>query len=331
VARTTLFVWDLQRGRPKGGERSIMRGCGLAFLIALAGVVSCGGVSVIKDSPESGTAGGASSGPFTGLGGSVVIGPTTSSSEEGIGNNYSRACILSRLPALPDGGDAGAENEDTDAAPDALSVEGPEGGLAIPPSTGPLTVLVIMDKSGSMSTNWDQRSRWQVANEAFSKAIEGVLDNLTIGAILFPQPDGCSVAPLSSGKQFAFEPGRSFAEHWQATLSTRAPQGSTPLGRAFQEADFHIEKACNDGLLDGRFRVIILTDGEPTCSEDPDLFTRLPREWRLLGIHTLVFGLPGSQSAADLLDAIAGSGGTSHYKAADTPGALDMGFYAAVR
>jgi hypothetical protein len=77
--------------------------------------------------------------------------------------------------------------------------------------------------------------------------------------------------------------------------------------------------------------VIILTDGEPTCGEDPDLFTRLPREWRLLGVKTLVFGLPGSQGAADLLNSIAGSGGTSSYKAADTPGALNQGFYAAVR
>ncbi len=189
-----------------------------------------------------------------------------------------------------------------------------------------------MDKSGSMAERWDERTKWQVVNEAFSKAIEGVLDNLTIGAILFPQPDGCNVAPLSSGQQFDFEPGKAFADHaWEATSGPRSPQGSTPLGRAFQEADFHIEKACNDGLLEGRFRVIILTDGQPTCSEDPDLFTRLPREWRLLGIHTLVFGLPGSQGAADLLDAIAGSGGSSHYKAADTPGALDTGFYAAVR
>jgi hypothetical protein len=303
---------------------------GVAFFIALAGVVSCGGVSVIKDAPESGTAG-PSSGPATGTGGTLVSGPTTSSSEETIGSNYSRACILSHLPVLPDGGLASADGGGADASDDAPGVEDPDSGLALPPSTGPLTVLVIMDKSGSMSTQWDERSRWQVANEAFSKAIEGVLDNLTIGAILFPEPDGCSVAPLSSGKQFDFEPGKSFAQHWQATASTRLPQGSTPLGRAFQEADFHIEKACNDGLLDGRFRVIILTDGEPTCSEDPDLFTRLPREWRALGIHTLVFGLPGSQGAADLLDTIAGSGGSSHYKPADTPGALDMGFYAAVR
>ena len=138
-----------------------------------------------------------------------------------------------------------------------------------------------MDKSGSMAERWDQRTKWQVTNEAFSKAIEGVLDNLTIGAILFPEPDGCSVAPLTSGKQFDFEPGKNFVARWEATAGSRSPQGSTPLGRAFQEADFHIEKACNDGLLDGHFRVIILTDGQPTCTEDPDLFTRLPREWRL--------------------------------------------------
>jgi hypothetical protein len=306
----------------------------LAWLLALGGVASCGGVSAVKIAPDAGAVdpGAGSGGPTTlGSSGSLVSGSPTSS-EDPVAPTYSRACILERLAKLPDASDeAAAAESDAASSADAAGVEGPEGGLAIPVSTKPLTVLVIMDKSGSMSEPWDGRSKWQVANEAFSKAIEGVLDNLTIGAILFPQPDGCNVAPLSSGKQFDFEPGKTFADHWQATADSRSPLGSTPLGRAFQEADIHVEKACNDGLLDGRFRVIILTDGQPTCSEDPDLFTRLPREWRLLGVQTLVFGLPGSQSAADLLDEIAGAGGSSHYKAPDTPGALDQGFYAAVR
>jgi len=303
----------------------------LTFLLAL-GALSCGGVSSVKVSPEAASSAATLPAP------SPLDSGAPSTTEDPVNSGYSRACILSRLAAIPDGGDAGdgsdeAATSESDAASsvDAPTVEGPDGGLSIPVSTGPLTVLVIMDKSGSMADKWDERTKWQVTNEAFSKAIEGVLDNLTIGAILFPEPDGCSVATLASGKQFDFEPGKDFVTRWEATAGSRSPQGSTPLGRAFQEADFHIEKACTDGLLEGHFRVIILTDGQPTCNEDPDLFTRLPREWRLLGIQTLVFGLPGSQSASDLLDAIAGSGGSSHYKAPDTQGALDMGFYAAVR
>jgi hypothetical protein len=304
----------------------------LTFLLALGGVLSCGGVSAVKVSPDAESSAATLPAPNQPDSGALAT------TESPVPSSYSRACILGRLAAIPDAGDAGdatdeaaATESDAASSADAPLVEGPESGLAIPVSTGPLTVLVIMDKSGSMAEGWDERTKWQVTNEAFSKAIEGVLDNLTIGAILFPEPDGCNVAPLSSGKQFDFEPGKDFVARWDATAGSRSPEGSTPLGRAFQEADFHIEKACNDGLLDGHFRVIILTDGQPTCTEDPDLFTRLPREWRLLGIQTLVFGLPGSQSAADLLDSIAGSGGSSHYKAPDTPGALDMGFYAAVR
>jgi hypothetical protein len=304
----------------------------LGFLLALGGVVSCGGVSAVKVAPEAGSSGSATSGST----GSLTTGSPSSSQDppqDPVATGNSRPCILGRLASLPDSGDASDDTSraDIDASPDEPAVEGPDGGLAIPVSTGPLTVLVIMDKSGSMAEKWDERTKWQVANEAFSKAIEGVLDNLTIGAILFPQPDGCGVAPLSSGQQFDFEPGKDFAARWESTAESRSPVGSTPLGHAFQEADFHIESACNAGLLDGHFRVIILTDGQPTCNEDPDLFTRLPREWRLLGIQTLVFGLPGSQSAADLLNEIAGVGGSGHYKAADTPGALDQGFYNAVR
>ena len=175
-------------------------------------------------------------------------------------------------------------------------VEGPDGGLAIPVSTGPLTVLVIMDKSGSMAERWDQRTKWQVTNEAFSKAIEGV-------STTSPLERFCSRSPTRAASHHSVVANSSTSS--RARTSSRvgrpapapeSPQGSTPLGRAFQEADFHIEKACNDGLLDGHFRVIILTDGQPTCTEDPDLFTRLPREWRLLGIQTLVFGLPGCRA-----------------------------------
>ncbi len=302
----------------------------LAFLLALLGGVSCGGVSAIQTTPDA-----ESSATTISATTGIVTGPSAVP-DDPISPAFSRPCILGRLAKVPDASDVGdgaapAVDNESDASADAPGVEGPDTGLAIPVSSGPLTVLVIMDKSGSMAEPWDARSKWQVANEAFSKAIEDILDNLTIGAILFPQPDGCGVAPLSSGQQFDFQPGKAFADRWQATAESRSPAGSTPLGRAFQEADLHIEKACNDGLLDGHFRVIILTDGQPTCGEDPELFTRLPKEWRLLGIQTLVFGLPGSQNAADLLDSIAGSGGSSHYKSPDTPGALDQGFYNAVR
>ena len=47
-----------------------------------------------------------------------------------------------------------------------------------------------------------ERTKWQVANESLMKAIEPVIDNLTLGTIFFPQPAGdCSVEPLETRSQ----------------------------------------------------------------------------------------------------------------------------------
>jgi hypothetical protein len=199
----------------------------LFFLLSLGGALSCGGVSKVKSEPDA-------TAPATqGSGGGLTLSPPSTDPVLIDGSAYDRSCILDRLAKIPDAGDAGDEAD----APDADSSDaGTEGGLALGASGQPLTVLVIMDKSGSMGEFWDERTKWQVANDAFAQAIEGVLDNLTIGAILFPEPDGCTVAPLSSGKQYDFEPGRAFSAHWQATAQTRSRTGKRRRKHARQAA-----------------------------------------------------------------------------------------------
>jgi Mg-chelatase subunit ChlD len=59
--------------------------------------------------------------------------------------------------------------------------------------------------------------------------------------------------------------------------------------------------------------VIVLTDGEPNCDTEPELLTMLPAHWNERGVKTHVLGLPGSDTAADLLNAIAEAGGTGEF------------------
>jgi hypothetical protein len=47
-----------------------------------------------------------------------------------------------------------------------------------------------------------------------------------------------------------------------------------------------IEKACQSGLIERRFRVVIVTDGVPNCGVDESTLASLPAEWNGLGIET---------------------------------------------
>ncbi|HEY3498050.1 MAG TPA: vWA domain-containing protein, partial [Polyangiaceae bacterium] len=254
-----------------------------------------GGAST--DGGESGTGGGSTSG-LSGSAGALVIdtssGGSTIAIPPGTGG------------MIESGGEAGAGGERVDLELGA----------------GDLTMLVVFDKSGSMAAGWDQRSKWQVANEAFMKAIADVLDNLTIGAIFFPIPGDCTVAELDSGLQLAFEPGRTFLSTWQED-ATRAPDGSTPLELALRTADVAVSRARELGLLEDRFRVVLVTDGEPTCGDDAAAMVALAGSWFELGVETWVMGLPGSAGATELLDAIAKAGGTEKHQSLGTPSELD--------
>jgi hypothetical protein len=146
------------------------------------------------------------------------------------------------------------------------------------------------------------------------------LDNLTIGAILFPKPDACEVAPFDDAAQIAFVPGHSFVSEWVESACLNQPNGSTPMELAFQMADQAIEQAGELGLLEDRFRVVLVTDGEPNCETRPQLLPEYADAWhREFGVETWVIGLPGSETAAALLDSIALAGGTTQYTHAADP------------
>ncbi|HKO94882.1 MAG TPA: hypothetical protein VJU61_27200, partial [Polyangiaceae bacterium] len=120
-----------------------------------------------------------------------------------------------------------------------------------------------------------------------------------------------------------FQPGPAFIEAWKQTIRVRDPNGSTPLERALAAADAALTGA--ESLLQQRSMVIVITDGEPTCSDDPGAFERYPSAWLERGIQTHVMGLPGSGAAAELLDRVARAGGTGQHTPIGTPDQLTMG------
>lgn len=171
---------------------------------------------------------------------------------------------------------------------------------------GDLTVLMVVDRSGSMFDSWEGVPKWRIAQTALDGALVGIEQELTIGALLFPLHSDCQVVPLTDPAQIQLQRAGSFKKRWE-TSGVSTPEGATPLGEAFRQADAAVNAAAERGLLEKRFRVVVITDGEPTCGDDPEEIVSIANGWRDRGVEVRVMGLPGSSRAAALLNRIAGA------------------------
>jgi hypothetical protein len=185
-------------------------------------------------------------------------------------------------------------------------------------------LLVVFDRSGSMGTVWSSGTvsapRWQLAEEALTAAITPLRDRLEVGAILFPtsegEPGSCAVVdPI--GAQIDYCEGPAFLSTWADVWSRPDLRGSTPIDAAFD--------AANDALRGAPevTAVVLLTDGEPTCSGPVSAIDRAA-SWHTRGIDTFVIGLPGTGGSA-FLAAVASAGGTGSALSVDDPAALTAG------
>lgn len=237
-------------------------------------------------------------------------------------------CDAERLFAPSDlDRDAGARADGArpPAPPTLVARPGGGGGSATGSGSGDACgarVLVIFDRSGSMREPWatpeGAAPRWQVAADALDEALAPLAARLEVGAILFPsvasdEPGVCSpVDPIES--QLDYADGASFLAAWRALWERAELFGMTPIDSAFASADGALP---DDGAVTA---VVLLTDGEPTCSGDVPA-TTYASEWAARGVRTYVIGLPGRSGSATL-DAIARGGDTGAALPADDPAAL---------
>jgi hypothetical protein len=169
---------------------------------------------------------------------------------------------------------------------------------------GDLTVLMIVDRSGSMGEPCDGSTKWQIARSSLDAAIVGVEDQVTIGALFFPMEEECEVVPFQDPRHIQFQKGALFQQELDEVSDELG--GGTPMYAAFLRANQAIEQAAMDGALEQRMRVVVVTDGEPNCSGMEDELVFMADTWREIGVDVRVMGLPGSQYASQLLDRIAG-------------------------
>ena len=220
-----------------------------------------------------------------------------------------------------------------DAGPhDAAAQDGDAcGSVTLKQHQTPGNIVVVFDQSDSMNQPFSTPDggaggpKWQVAEDALVAAVTPNAGILNLGTIFFPTKatgDLCSkVALIGTPPQIPIEPGATFVTDFQGHFS--APGWTLILGTPLKIALDHADVALPDpSPLQGQRAVVIITDGAPTCITMASAILAPVQAMFTRGIKTYALGLPGSASAASLLNQIAAAGGTTKYLSPADPAAL---------
>lgn len=204
----------------------------------------------------------------------------------------------------------------------------------------PGNVLIVYDRSTSMTADWNGTPKYIAASDALVAALTPLKDQLTVGGVFFPSvtagdmncPTGCNVADpfhwipgpqacclnnvanacsvttIDQPDQLDFMPGDAFITGFPMRSQEGLGNG-TPLGEGILRAS----EAISGRMFTDPLAVIVMTDGEPNCTTDPQAVVDQVATWAAASIPTYVVGLPGAQPAADLLNQVATAGGTGEY------------------
>jgi hypothetical protein len=179
------------------------------------------------------------------------------------------------------------------------------GGERFTLTTAPADILFVVDRSGSMTlTTLDGVTRWNALVSAVRAVLPPLDASLSMGLIIYPDPDQCSVpsAPVVPISSMA-------ASRITSALAARGPYRTalTPTYAALLAAEAHLRSVAST-----RRRFIVLaTDGAPNCSGGvAQVVTTISRIRAMYGVDTFILGIPGSDlSLYPSLNTMAEAGG----------------------
>jgi hypothetical protein len=215
-------------------------------------------------------------------------------------------------------------------------------------------MLVVLDRSGSMSAALDQGTRWTSLKGALQTSLEETKDSIDFGLDFFPSA-GCDVK-TDPALDVAIGAGSTTVGTITAALDASGPvaQGGTPTAAALGRAVAFYGSPEGQALEGDRF-VLLATDGGPNCNaghaacpaaacvvnmegacpipnagnccagdtanclDDAATIAQIDA-LAALNVHTFVVGIPGSEAFKTSLDAFAVAGkesraGTTKYYA----------------
>ncbi len=154
----------------------------------------------------------------------------------------------------------------------AVALARPHATIAVPVERA--SVVLVTDASRSMLATDVDPSRMDAARSAAGSFLDGVPDELRVGAVAFSTTPSSVVAPSQD------------RERVRAHLASLQADGSTATGDGLAEALRLLE---TEGKRRPPAAIVLLSDGKTTTGRDP---VRVAREARAAGVpvHTVALG-----------------------------------------
>ena len=183
----------------------------------------------------------------------------------------------------------------------------PAGDLRLDPT------MIILDASGSMTTDDAPGQRIQAAKNAVMTLVDGLSDNDPVGLIAYGTGTDSSDAAKTLGCQdvkLLVPLGPVDKYGFIAAANAVTASGYTPIGAALKAAAAQLP-------TDGPRNIVLVSDGEDTCAPpDPcEVAKEIHTATTDLAIHAVGFRVSGA--AKDQLSCIASAGGDSYVDAAN--------------
>jgi hypothetical protein len=162
------------------------------------------------------------------------------------------------------GGATGTGGAGVDASTDSSC-----GASQINATSVPVSILLVIDKSGSMNDPLGGSSRWSAMKTALGTALDKVKGSIAFGLEFFPNgPDAkqtCDVPAGAAAIVLPVGPGATTVPQIVQAFEANQPAGGTPTAAALARAYDYYTTGAGKGLTGDRF-VLLATDGGPNCN-----------------------------------------------------------------
>lgn len=175
-------------------------------------------------------------------------------------------------------------------------------------STESQRLQLVLDASGSMKEPAAKGTKIQAARKALGHVVDTLPDQAQVGLRVYGAKVSTGPKACTDSQQVV-APGTDNRDQLRDAITAYRPLGETPIGYALQQAG-------KDLGSEGKRTIVLVSDGEPTCSPDPcKVAKKLSRDGIDLKID--VVGLSVDAKTRKKLRCIADAGHGSYFDADD--------------